>query len=146
MKQTAAYLLLAPLVLLGQYLAVMDGSPWWTHLTYMFGHAGWIHYALNGAGWVAMRHITTTGRTITAITVASLIPASDVPVLGWSVVIYYYLGLCMASMSAGARLRLMALVGIGFFVPWIAAWHHATMLTAGWIMRILERKWEKTAI
>lgn len=145
MRQIAAYLLLAPLVAYSHELAVHDGSPWWTHVTYMFGHAGWLHYCLNGAGWVMMRKIVTPARTLTAVAVAALLPATQLPVLGWSVVLYYYLGLCLASMTVSARLRLLLPVAIGFFLPWIAAWHHAGMLAAGWLMRKLERKWEETA-
>ena len=145
MKQMLLYLLMAPLVPLSHELAVHAGSAWWTHLVYMYGHAGWAHYLLNGLGWVMMRKIATPARTATAVAVAALLPATHLPVLGWSVVIYYYLGLCLASMPSVARMRLLALVGIGFFLPWIAAWHHAGMLTAGWILRKVERKWEKTA-
>lgn len=145
MKQIVAYLLLAPLVCYGKDLAVYDGSPWWTHATYMFGHAGWLHYFLNGLGWLMMWRITTSARTLSAVAVAALLPPTHLPVLGWSVVIYYYLGLCLAAMPTGARIRLLMLVGIGFFLPWIAAWHHAGMLAAGWMLRKVERKWERTA-
>lgn len=144
MKHLAAYILLAPLVCYSHNLAVSSGSPWWTHLTYMFGHAGWLHYALNGAAWLMMRKIATRERTLAAIVTAALIPATDVPVLGWSVVLYYYLGLCLANMSMGAKMRLLGIVAVGFFIPWIAAGHHATMLAAGWLMRKMERRWERT--
>lgn len=145
MKQIAAYLLLAPLVYYGKELSVYNGSPWWTHATYMFAHSGWLHYFLNGIGWFMMRKIVSPARTTAALAAAFLLPSTHLPVLGWSVVIYYYLGLCLASMNPSSRIKLLALVGIGFFLPWIAAWHHAGMLAAGWMMRKLERKWEKTA-
>lgn len=145
MRFFAAYILLAPLICFGKELAVHDGAPWWTHITYMFGHAGWIHYLLNGLAWTMMRRIVTPARTAAAVTVAALLPPTHIPVLGWSVVIYYYMGLCLASMSLSSRIRLLVLVGIGFFMPWIAAWHHAGMLAAGWILRKVEVKWEKTS-
>ena len=144
MRLVAMYVLLAPLVHLGEYLAVSGTSPWWTHMTYMFGHAGWVHYLLNGIGWTMMRPILTPARTLTAITIAALLPPAAIPVLGWSVVLYYYLGLCLAGMRTGDRIRLLLVVGMGFFIPWIAAWHHAAMLAAGWMIRKIERKWGNT--
>jgi len=144
MKQMYGYLLLAPLILYGKDLAVCAGSPWWTHFTYMFGHAGWIHYALNGIAWLLMRRIVTPARTVTAVLVAALLPETHIPVLGWSVVLYYYMGLCLAAMTKSAKLRILAIVAAGFFVPWIAAWHHAGMLFAGWMIRKVEMKWERT--
>lgn len=144
MKQVVAYILICPLVCFGGMLAVSDSSPWWTHFTYMLGHGSFVHYLLNGIGWTLMRPILTPARTLTAFLIAAAIPATSVPVLGWSVILYYYTGLCLASMPAGARLRLIMLVSVGFFIPWIAAWHHAVMLFAGWLIRKVERKWEKT--
>lgn len=144
MKQVAAYVLLCPLIHLGGMLAVSETSPWWTHFTYMLGHASVLHYAMNGIGWTLMRPILTPARTLTAYLIAAAIPASSVPVLGWSVILYYYMGLCLAAMPRGARIRLLLLVSVGFFIPWIAAWHHAAMLFAGWLIRKVERKWEKT--
>lgn len=144
MKQVAAYTLLCVLIPFGGQLAVSETSAWWTHFTYMLGHANVLHYCLNGIGWTLMRPILTPARTLTACLIAAAIPASAIPVLGWSVILYYYMGLCLASMPRGARVRLLLLVSIGFFIPWIAAWHHAVMLTAGWLIRKVERKWEKT--
>lgn len=144
MKTLLTYAMLAPLMYWNHDLAVTDSSPWWTHITYMFGHAGWLHYLMNGLAWIMMRRIVTLERTLAAIVIAALIPATGTPVLGWSVILYYYMGLCLASMSTGARLRLIGVVSVGFFMPWIAAWHHVAMLCAGWMMRKMEVKWEKT--
>lgn len=144
MNMAVAYLLIAPLVLVGKHLAVSDDSEWWTHVTYMFGHAGWLHYFMNGMGWIMMHKIATPARTLTAIAIAAVIPATEIPTLGWSVVLYYYMGLCLGGMPSGDKLRMLLLLGIGFFVPWIAAQHHAAMLFAGWLMRKVERRWEQT--
>lgn len=144
MKTTFAFLLLAPLICIGKDLAVSDTSAWWTHYTYMFGHAGWLHYCMNGLGWFLMRPIHTPCRTLTAIVIASLIPATATPTLGWSVVLYYYMGLCLASMKTGDKVRMLLLIFVGFFIPWIAAQHHAVMLLSGWLVRKVERRWERT--
>lgn len=138
------YLLMLPLIPWGTALAVSTDSPWWTHITYVWAHAGILHYCLNGLCWVMMRNIITPARTITAIAIASLIPAGDLPVLGWSAILYYYMGLCIATMHPSSRVRLMLLVALGFFMPWIAAGHHALMLAAGWLIRKVEVKWLRT--
>ena len=144
MKLILAYLLLAPLVCIGKDLAVSDTSAWWTHLTYMFGHAGWLHYCMNGVAWFFMRNILTPSRTLTAIVIAALIPATATPTLGWSVVLYYYMGLCLPGMPTGEKVRMLLLIFVGFFIPWIAAQHHAVMLLSGWLIRKVERRWERT--
>ena len=128
----------------GENLAVSAGSPWWTRFTYMWGHAGFLHYALNGIAWLMMWKILRVDRTVIAVLIASLLPSGDIPVLGWSVVLYYYIGLCVATMPNGARFRLLVLVGLSFFMPWLAAGHHAIMLLAGWLNRKVEVRWLKT--
>lgn len=144
MNHVLVYILMAPLVLYGKEMAVYAGSPWWTHLTYMFCHAGWLHYVLNGIAWTMMGRVITLSRTVAAIVIASLLPETHIPVLGWSVVLYYYMGLCLAAMPFASRARLLTVVAIGFLMPWIAAWHHAGMLFAGWVIRKVELKWERT--
>lgn len=138
------YIMMFPLIPWGKELAVHAQSPWWTHFTYMWAHAGILHYAANGLCWLMMWKIISPSRTITAIIIASLVPAGTTPTLGWSVILYYYMGLCVAGMSPEARTRLLLLIGVGFLIPWIAAWHHTWMLIAGWIIRKLEVKWFRT--
>lgn len=138
------YLLMLPLIPWASELAVSNGSPWWTHFTYMWAHAGWLHYLLNGLCWVMMWKLLTPARTVTAVLIAAALPSCGTPVVGWSVVLYYYMGLCLAYMPAAARIRLLLVVGIGFCLPWMAAWHHACMLTAGWLIRKVEVKWLAT--
>lgn len=138
------YMLLAFLIPYRDMLAVSRESEWWTHFAYMLGHAGWLHYMLNGIGWLAMRKIITPARTVTACIIGWFIPATDMPVLGWSVVLYYYMGLCLATMRRADKWRLIGIVAIGFLMPWIAAWHHAIMLAAGWMIRKVEVSWQRT--
>lgn len=69
---------------------------------------------------------------------------SGSPVIGWSVIIYYYTGLCLSSMDGGRRNRLFAITALGFFLPHIAGGYHAAMLAAGWILRKLEVGWQRT--
>lgn len=118
-----------------------------SHWLYMFGHAGLMHYALNGLGWLFLWRVITPWRTLAAWLVSvgvSFIVPSNHPVIGWSVVIYYYLGLCLSSMDRQSRNRFLLLTLVGFFLPHIAAAHHAAMLAIGFLMRKLEVRWERT--
>ena len=69
-----------------------------------------------------------------AVGISFFIPSGS-PVIGWSVIIYYYTGLCLSSMDGGRRNRLFAITALGFFLPHIAGGYHAAMLAAGWILR-----------
>lgn len=46
-------------VLCGMELACAPGTPWWTHLTYLFQHAGWWHLAVNALSFVGMSRLLT---------------------------------------------------------------------------------------
>ncbi|MDB1067937.1 hypothetical protein [Phocaeicola vulgatus] len=125
------------------YHEFLSGSHW----LYMFGHAGWLHYLLNGMAWAFLWKVITPARTLVAwmfaVGISFFIPSGS-PVIGWSVIIYYYMGLCLSSMDGGRRNRLFAITALGFFLPHIAGGYHAAMLAAGWILRKLEVGWQRT--
>jgi hypothetical protein len=125
------------------YHEFLSGSHW----LYMFGHAGWLHYLLNGIAWAFLWKVITPARTLVAwmfaVGISFFIPSGS-PVIGWSVIIYYYTGLCLSSMDGGRRNRLFAITALGFFLPHIAGGYHAAMLAAGWILRKLEVGWQRT--
>lgn len=141
------YLLLVFLLPCGKQLAVHPGAGILPHLFYPFAHASWLHFLLNGLAWAFLWKIVTPARMLAAwslsVLVGYLLPAS-LPVLGWSVIIYYYWGICLTSMKNGVRLRLLLLVIVGFFIPGMAALHHAAMLSLGFIIRKVEILWQKT--
>ncbi len=116
-------------------------------LIFMAGHAGVLHYAVNALGWLMLWRVATVGRTLAAWAFSALCAALlplDEPVLGWSCIIYYYLGLCLAGMPRARRRRLLAVTVAGFFLPHVAAGMHAALLAIGWLMRKLEVAWERT--
>lgn len=126
------------------YHEFLSGSHW----LYMFGHSGWLHYLLNGMAWAFLWKVITPARTLVAwmfaVGISFFIPSGS-PVIGWSVIIYYYTGLCLSSMDGGRRNRLFAITALGFFLPHnIAGGYHAAMLAAGWILRKLEVGWQRT--
>lgn len=141
------YLFMALAVPFPDYFAAGHGTPPINHWIYMFGHAGWLHYLLNGLGWLMMWKIATPARTLTAyllgVVAVYVLPLPEA-VLGWSAILYYYLGLCLAYMPPGRRSRVLALTCIGFLIPHIAASIHLFMLAAGWIIRKIELRWERS--
>lgn len=119
----------------------------WHNWIYMFGHAGGLHYTLNGIGWLMMWKIATVKRTMAAwlLSVIAMYAVSpSQPVLGWSTIIYYYLGLCMNHAPRSRQVSLILLTLTGLLLPNIAAWLHLIMLAAGWIARKVEVAWERT--
>ncbi len=143
------YLLMGIAVPYPELMAAGPGTEAWKNWIYMFGHAGWLHYTLNGIGWLMMWKIATVRRTLTAyalsVCAAYWLPHSE-QLLGWSTVICYYLGLCFAYMPKQQRYRLVAVMVIGLFIPHIAASLHLIMLASGWLIRKLEIAWEKTEL
>lgn len=130
-----------------EQLAAGKNYPAWHCLIYMFGHAGILHYLLNGIGWLMMWKIATWPRTIIAWLVAALsvyILMPDKAVLGWSSVIYFYLGMTLAHAGRQRKISLILLTLTGMFIPGIAAALHLSTLAAGWIYRKIERRWEMT--
>lgn len=141
------YALMAAAVPFPEVFATAGGLRNWHNLVFMFGHAGLLHYLLNGLAWLLLWKVVTPGRTLTAWSLsalcAAIIPLPE-PTIGWSPIIYYYLGLCLAHMPRADRWKLILLTLAGFFMPHIAAGMHLALLTTGWLMRKLEIAWEKT--
>lgn len=116
-------------------------------LTYMFGHAGYIHYMLNATSYIFLWRIASPGRLFVAWLCAvgcSFIP-SALPVIGWSVVIYFLVGMTLAYRSKVAILNIIAPIAISLFIPGIAAAHHAAMLFLGVLWSKWEGVWQRTA-
>lgn len=143
----AIYTAMAFLIPFHDKIAACGGTEEYRNWVYMFGHAGWLHYMLNGIGWLMMWKIATPTRTACAyllsVSAAYMIP-HDEPVLGWSTVIFFYTGMCLAHMPRKRIIRIALVIAISFFIPHIAALMHLYMLIAGWMIRRLEIAWKKT--
>lgn len=141
------YAAMLPLLPLRDVLAAGAGRENWHNWVYMLGHASLLHYLLNGIGWLMMWKVATWWRTLAAWIFSALfmyvIPACQ-PVLGWSTVIYFYLGMCMNHSPTGRKVKLLLLTMTGFLLPNIAAGMHLAMLAAGWVTRKVELAWERT--
>lgn len=124
------------------YHEFLSGSHW----LYMFGHAGWLHYLLNGMAWAFLwKVITLHGRwshgcSLSEYHFHSFRQSCD------RMECHYLLlyGLVPVLHGWGRRNRLFAITALGFFLPHIAGGYHAAMLAAGWILRKLEVGWQRT--
>lgn len=114
------------------------------HLCYMFCHSSLLHYLLNGISWCVMWNNVTVARTLwawlMAVVVGYVLPYGT-PVCGWSVILYFYLGMMMRLMASDVRLRLLALTLIGLLIPGIAVWHHVMMMVCGYVGEWCRRRW-----
>ena len=98
------YLLFAAFMLVflffGKEIGYSDGSPWWTHFTYIFQHGSWLHLLLNSVALWSLFHVINRFYRpviIFIVAVAVAVAASffciyDKPVVGASGMVYSLLG------------------------------------------------------
>lgn len=114
------------------------------HLLYMTCHSSVLHYVLNGVMWCVMWQSVTSVRTVAAwvcaVGVGYVLPVT-LAVCGWSVVLYYYLGMMMRQMATDVRIRLLGVTLMGLLIPGIAVWHHLLMLLLGYMSEWVRRRW-----
>ena len=120
------------------------GASLFRHLAYPIAHAGFLHWFINATAWLSLWRFVSWRRMAAAWCSAVLIgylapylqlpflPCSERrPVLGFSVVIFWFLGFILPLLRSGARLRLVATVCISCFIPGIAASFHIAALFLG---------------
>lgn len=141
------YILLFPFIWYRSEMCYYDGCPWYNHISYMFSHSSFIHYALNGAAWIILFRMTTWGTLFMAILTGSLagyiIPVPDHTV-GWSAVIFYYYGIAFRIMKRESRIKMLLLIVISFMIPGISSLLHLYMLANGYVLQLIRMKWKRT--
>ncbi len=149
-KMTKIYCILAliavmaPIIQVAPFFAVSPDSPVYTHFTYMFAHANWIHLFVNAWGLLFLHNLYTWVRVIVAYAsavVLSFFYYPELPVLGASVFITFFTGFMIFWLYKRHRLgfwQVIALLIIGCFVPHIASVYHIIMFLAGIIYNRLE--------
>lgn len=92
-------------------------SPFYTHLTYMFQHGGWIHLILNSLAFIGLYRALSKQlkfvlpRIILIAFISSFISVYLVPTVGASGMIYAMLGMCLGLEFTGQwKLQNMKLV------------------------------------
>ena len=129
------YYMICPLILFRCDLALPpEGGTFWQHLLYPLSHANLLHWALNGFSLLTLATRLTWGRTAWAYifsVIAGYIYTPDLPLLGMSTIVYFYLGMLFIHLSSWRRWRIAIIVCAGLFIPGIAAVTHIMMLCFG---------------
>lgn len=132
-------LLMAFIIPLHASLAVSSSSPAYTHFTYMFGHANFIHWAVN-AWCLLMVHRQFYLHRLLASWLASVALSflyyPSLPVLGSSVIISFFMGFTAPWLYRCKRLafwQMLILLGIGCLLPHIAGTYHLILFAIGFL-------------
>ena len=128
------------LIPLAPLLAVSDTSPVYTHFVYMFGHANFLHWLINGWALLVLHNLFRPYRleaTYIFAVLISFIPgiSGDTDgLLGASVVTTFFFGFYTPHLWGADKLTALmtlAIILVGFLVPGIAAWPHLLMYLCG---------------
>ena len=132
-------LLMAFIIPLHTSLAVSPSSPLYTHFAYMFGHANFIHWAVN-AWCLLMVHRQFSFHRLLASWLASVALSflyyPSLPVLGASVIISFFMGFTAPWLYCRKRLafcQMLLLLVIGCLLPHIAGIYHLILFALGFI-------------
>ena len=132
-------LLMAFIIPLHAYMAVSPSTPIYSHFVYMFGHANFIHWAVN-AWCLLMVHRQFCFHRLLAAWLCSVLlsfiyyPA--LPVLGASVLISFFMGFTAPWLYRRKRLafcQMLLLLVIGCLLPHIAGIYHLILFALGFI-------------
>ncbi len=137
-------LLILPLILLRENFASLPDSPLCRHLVYMFSHASFFHWLCNSWSLLVFHNIFRPSRLIVAYVLSvlvSFLPLSNLPVLGMSVVVCFFIGFAARYLyrknRLGLSLTLAILVG-SCFLPGFAGLYHIIMFICGFLYYPIE--------
>jgi hypothetical protein len=121
---------------------VLSSSP----LLYMFGHGSLFHYLVNASSLLLLWRLITPSRLLVAwlCSVAAYWLPSVHPVIGSSLFVWFFIGMLLTVYTPRQRWRLLALLLLSFFLPHIAALHHAALGLCGFTFRKIELRWQRT--
>lgn len=102
-KYLFVLILFAVYLLFDTSLGFSASSPWWTHLTFAFQHAGWVHLIINSIVFInsfgviekRIRWYILLPVIYGASLISSLFYASDLPTVGCSGMIYAMFGMML---------------------------------------------------
>lgn len=120
-------------------MAVSPSTPIYSHFVYMFGHANFIHWAVN-AWCLLMVHRQFSFHRLLASWLASVALSflyyPSLPVLGASVIISFFMGFTAPWLYRRQRLafcQMLLLLLIGCLLPHIAGIYHLILFALGFI-------------
>ena len=132
-------LLMSFIIPLHAYMAVSPSTPIYSHFVYMFGHANFIHWAVN-AWCLLMVHRQFSFHRLLASWLASVALSflyyPSLPVLGASVIISFFMGFTAPWLYRRKRLafcQMLLLLVIGCLLPHIAGIYHLILFALGFI-------------
>lgn len=132
-------LLMAFIIPLHADMAVSPSAPTYSHFVYMFGHANFIHYAVN-AWCLLMVHRQFRFHRLFASWLASVVLSflyyPSLPVLGASVIISFFMGFAAPWLYRRKRLaffQMLLLLLIGCLLPHIAGIYHLILFALGFV-------------
>ena len=132
-------LLMAFIIPLHANMAVSPSTPIYSHFVYMFGHANFIHWAVN-AWCLLMVHRQFCFHRLLASWLASVALSflyyPSLPVLGASVIISFCMGFTAPWLYRRKRLafcQMLLLLLIGCLLPHIAGIYHLILFALGFI-------------
>ena len=138
-------IILLPGIWMAPILAVSQGSPGWTHLAYVFAHAGIIHWAVNSWALLVIHNIVRWYRLLAAYVTAvavSFLPYER-PLVGMSAITVFFFAIVARRFWTIPKRRIQALliaalVMVGLFIPSVAGLLHIAAFGAGLTYIFLE--------
>lgn len=149
------YYLLAPLIFVSDRLALPPcHASSWQHFTFPFVHANLLHWFLNGVAILSLSTILRWQRTAWAYVFSVMVGflhepmarmglSPSLPLLGFSVIVYFYMGMLYVHLPSWRRWRIVIVAAAGLFVPGIAALVHIMMLVTGATSEIIRSHWTR---
>lgn len=131
--------LMAFIIPLHNMLAVSPTSPLYTHFCYMFGHASFIHWAVNGWCILLLHHHYRLHRLLAAwfgSVALSFLYYPSLPVLGASVIISFFMGFTAPWLFHHKRLafyQMVIILIVGCLLPHIAGFYHLILFILGFL-------------
>ena len=129
-------------------------SPLYTHITYIFAHAGLLHLAINAISYISLHNTIRKCASIKAALTISFISAIaathlstyDLPTIGASGLIFAMAGYLYASIKLKTRIIPYTTLAISlivpFFIPQINAMIHLASFTTSLIITLIYKWYE----
>ena len=139
-----ACLIMALLVPLTDVLAVSPTTPLYTHLLYLVGHDGYLHYVINAWSLLVMHNLFRWYRVLSAYAFAVLISyvaAPPQPMVGASVFTCFFFGFTAPWLWRKDRLLLILTVSLLLLtciLPVFACIPHVAAFSFGLVFSIVE--------
>ncbi|MDR1525156.1 MAG: rhomboid family intramembrane serine protease [Tannerella sp.] len=129
MKYLFVLLFIIVFCLFDKNLGYTNASPWWTHFTYLFQHAGIVHLLINSLSFIGMfrlleKFINRWVLSVSVITVgfvASFLSMYNAPTVGASAMVYAMVGIFFSMVNLCGDIKILDKKKFAVFIVGIAA-------------------------